>query len=274
MALLAMQIITGTIPVAQAYPPAPYHLIYGTVRDRYGTPLTSAQAQIVLQTSTGVQLSAFVLPGFSPGINYQIKVPMDAGQTPDLYQANALFAAATFKMLVVIAGVTNLPIEMALTNAVLGQPGKTTRLDLTLGVDSNGDGIPDAWENAFLATIGATNTLASLTAQTMFGGRTLLQQYLLGTYPFDPGNPLRVVLLGANSNATVLQFPTITGRAYTVQGSADAITWTAAAFTLDSDAPGSPSRAFYYASGIASVQANVVPPPAGTPKQFYRIMVQ
>jgi hypothetical protein len=261
-------------PLAQAFPPAPYHLIYGIVRDKYGTPLTSAQAQVVLQTPTGGQLSTLVLPGFSPGINYQIKVPMDAGDTPDLYQPNALFASAPFKLVVVVGTLTNLPIEMSLTNAILGQPGKTTRIDLTLGVDSNGDGLPDAWELAFLATIGATNTLASLTANTVIGGRTLLQQYLLGTYPFDPGNPLKIILLGVNTNATALQFPTITGRSYTVLGSSDAITWTTASFNMASDILGTPARTFYYAPGIDTVQINVVPPPTGTPKQFYRIMVQ
>ena len=30
----------------------------------------------------------------------------------------------------------------------LGKPSETTRLDLTLGEDSDGDGLPDAWERA------------------------------------------------------------------------------------------------------------------------------
>ena len=66
-----------------AYPPAPFHVIYGLARDQYGTPFTDTSTQILLQTPTGVQLSARVAPGLVVGVNYQIAVPMDAGLTPD-----------------------------------------------------------------------------------------------------------------------------------------------------------------------------------------------
>ena len=57
---------------ARAFPPAPHHLIYGTVRDEYGTPLMTSAAQVILQTPTGVRLKATVAPGVAPGVNYQI----------------------------------------------------------------------------------------------------------------------------------------------------------------------------------------------------------
>jgi len=252
-------------------------VLYGTVRDQYGTPLSSAQAQIVLQTPAGTQLCAPVVPGVSiAGVNYLFKVPLDSGVTPDLYQPNVLVPAAPFKLVVVIGTATNLPIQMASTNFALGSWARSTRVDLTLGVDSNGDGLPDAWEYAFLAAIGATNTLASLNANSVLtpDGRNLAQQFLLGTALFDPGNPLKITFLGFNGASPALQFPTLIGRTYTVLISTDLNNWSPAAFNLASDAPGAPAQSSYVAASTATIQVYVAPPPAGTPSQFYQIQVQ
>jgi hypothetical protein len=261
---------------ALASPPGPYHLLYGTVRDGYGTPLTSANAQVIFQTPAGPQLAAPIIPGISPGVNFQMKVPLDSGSTPDLYQPNALVPGTAFKFVVVVGGVTNLPIEMAVTNLSLGLWAKTTRVDLTLGVDSNGDGIPDAWENAFLAALGLNIPLSSINANSVLtaDGLTLRQEYLLGTYPFDPGDPLMITFVGFYGAAPILQFPTVSGRSYTVLSSTDLKNWNPAGFNLAGDAPGAAPRSFYLASSIARVQVYVAPPAPGAPKQFYRIQVQ
>ncbi|MGD0260172.1 MAG: hypothetical protein ABSD29_10155 [Verrucomicrobiota bacterium] len=277
LVLLALPIAPGLCPTARAYPPGPYHVLYGTVRDQYGTPLSSAQAQIVLQTPAGLQFCAPVVPGISiPGVNYLLRVPLDSGVTPDLYQPNVLVPAAPFKLVVVIGTVTNLPIQMTGTNFALGSWAMSTRVDLTLGVDSNGDGLPDAWEYAFLAAIGATNTLASLHANSVLtpDGLTLAQEFLLGTAVFDPDDPLKITFLGFNGASPVLQFPTLSGRSYTVRMSTNLKNWSLAAFNLASDAPDAPARSVCIAPSTAIIQVYVAPPPAGTTKQFYQIQVQ
>jgi hypothetical protein len=258
-----------------AFPPAPYHLVYGLVRDRYGAPLTSAQVKIVLVTPTGSSCTTTILPGYAPGINYQLKVPMDAGQTMDLWRPDALLAASTFKMVVVIAGVTNIPIEMTGDFKTIGQPGQSTRADLTLGVDANGDGLPDAWEYAFMALIGTNVPLSSLNANSVLtpDGRTMRQQYVLGTYPFDPGDTLNITFVGMYYNSPVLRFPTVAGRSYAVQSSSDLKNWSEVPFNLPGDALGIPYRSYYYAPSVAPVQVYVAPP-ASHSAQFYRILVQ
>ena len=275
LVLLFVELALALSPTANALPPAPYHLIYGVVRDRYGTPLTSATAAIILQTSSGGRLFTQVLPGLSPGVNYQIKVPMDGGQTPDLYQSDALLTGSLFKIYVVIGTVTNTPIEMA-GSVVLGIPAGQTQINLTLGTDSNGDGIPDEWELAFLSALGLNVPLSSLNANSVLtaDGRTLRQQYLLGTYPFNPADPLKIKFLGFNGVYPAFSFPTITGRYYTIQRSTDAINWSPTAFTLANEALGGPSRTYYYAPGIGMVQAYVVPSTNATSVQLYRILVQ
>ena len=147
---------------------------------------------------------------------------------------------------------------------------------MTLGVDSNGDGIPDSWETAFMATIGVNLPLSSLHANSVLtsDGLTLRQQYLFGTYPFNPSQPCLVTFLGFSGALPVLQFPTVTGHSYTVLGSSDAINWAPVPFQLPGDAPGGVARSYYYALGIRTLQVYATPP-ANPPKaQYYRILVQ
>jgi len=266
----------GSGPMAQANPPAPYNLVYGVVRDMYGTPLTSASATILLQTPGGVMIAASVLPGYAPGVNYRLKVPMDSGDTPDLYQANALMATAAFKLYVVINNVTNLPIEMSVNYATLGQAGRATRIDLTLGVDSNGDGIPDQWERAFLSTLGLNVPLSSLNANSVLtpDGLTLRQQYLFGTYPFNPSQPCLVTFAGFKGNSPHLVFPTITGHSYSVLGSSDAKNWSTVSFFLPTDDPNGAARSYYYAPAITTAEVYVAPAATPARTQFYRVLVQ
>jgi hypothetical protein len=265
-------------PTATAYPPGPYYLLYGTVRDQYGTPLSLAGAQVVLQTPASAQFAAPIIPGVTaiPGANYLMKVPLDSGVTPDLYQPKVLVPGASYKLLVVVGTVTNLPIEMGTNYLSLGQWAKTARVDLTLGVDSNGDGIPDAWEYAFLSMLGTNLPLSSLTANTILtpDGLTLEQEYLLGTALFDPGEPLNIIFVGFIGASPILQFPVLTGRSYTVLASPDLSSWSPVAFNLASEGLGGPTHSFYVAPAVATIQVYLASPPPGTSKQFYRILVQ
>lgn len=262
--------------VARANPPAPYNLIYGVARDMYGAPLTSPASRVILQTPSGVAVSTSLVPGFAPGVNFRLKVPMDSGITPDIYQPTALLASSPFKLYVVINGVTNLPIQMTVSYQSLGQPARSTRIDVTVGVDSNGDGIPDAWEYAFLAALGLNVPLSSLTANTVLtpDGATLWQQYIRGTYPFDPTEPCLVTLSGFRGSSPVLQFPTVTGRYYRILASSDAINWTPVSFYLPTDTMTGPARNYYYATGISTAQVYLANSPPPTQAQFYKIAVQ
>ncbi len=250
---------------ALAFPPAPSHTIYGTARDEYGTPFLSPVIQIVLVTPGGVTLSTSINPGILPGVNYQLQVPMDAGLTPDPYMPNALPVAAPFKLYAIIGSITNLPIQMTGNFAQLGQPAQRTRLDLTLGADANGDGIPDAWEYAFLAAIGSNLSLSNLNANTDYthDGFTLAQEFLLGNYPYNPGGSLTVRLVSVNGGSPLLEFTTMTGRSYTVLGSADLKQWMPLSFTVPAEGPNPATHSFYLASDIRTLQVSAITSSAG-----------
>jgi hypothetical protein len=261
---------------ALAFPPAPYHLIYGTARDQYGTPLSGSDVSIVLETPSGVQLSTPVVPGLGAGINYELKVPMDAGLTPILYQPDALIVAEPFVMYVVIGSVTNLPLQTSTNYTLLGQPGQSTRIDLTLGVDSNGDGIPDAWEQSYLAALGLNLPLSALNANLDLAhdGRTLLQEFLLGDYPFDPGQQFMVSIVGMNGGSPLVEFPTTTGRSYTLLGSTDMQHWFPLSFHLPTDTLATTMHTFYYSLGIGTAQAQIVLPADAPQGLFIKLLLQ
>lgn len=232
---------------------------------------------VILETPTGVRISASLVPGQAAGVNYQIKVPMDAGITTDLYKTNALTPSAPFKLYVVVGSVTNIPLQMIGNYSLLGSPGQSTRIDLTLGVDANGDGIPDAWEQAFLTALGSGLPLSALNPNLDLAhdGRTLQQEFLLGSYPFDPADPFVVSMAGFNGNSPILKFPTMTGRSYTVLGSSDLKSWMPLSFHLATESAGAQPHSFYYAPGIQSaLQIQVIQPQPAPEKLFIKILIQ
>jgi hypothetical protein len=73
-----------------------------------------------------------------------------------------MFPAVAFRLKVQAGSVTYLPIEMSGVNGLVAEPGKTARVDLTLGQDSDGDGLPDAWERTMLAALGRQGTIQDI----------------------------------------------------------------------------------------------------------------
>lgn len=265
MAVLALCVMLLQPGAALAFPPAPHHLIYGTVKDQYGTPLMTDQAQVILVTPSGVQLMTTVVPGIGFEMNYQLEVPMDAGLTADPYEPDALVAGAAFSMVVVIGQTTNVPIQMTGNLSQLGQPGQQNRIDLTLGVDSNGNGLPDAWELAYLATIGSNTSLSNLTANTRSpNGLALWQEFLAGYYPFDPVDTLSLQLLGIRGGSALLQFPAMTGRYYSLMGSSDLHSWVPLSFRVPAEGSSGPVHTYYYSPSIQSVQVQTVQSATGS----------
>lgn len=271
LAAVTASLLTST---ALAFPPAPHHNIYGMVRDQFGNPLTDSSIQIQLVTPAGNFLTANINAGIWPGANYQLAVPMDAGITPDIYESNALVSATSFKMFVVIGSTTNVPFQMLGDYSRLGQPGKQTKMDLTLGQDLNGDGLPDAWEYAILAAYGGS--LSGLTAGTDSDrdGMSNWAEFIAGTYAFDPTDTLSVKIVSMSGNSPLLEFLAISGHTYSVLGSADLKSWTTLSVQSTPD-PASPSAPNFYATSTASRQhLQVVQPTSGTPFHFFKMMVQ
>lgn len=262
-------IAASLILPASAYPPAPFLLFYGTVRDEYGTPLSTTDARVILETATGVQVATMINPGIETAANYRLEVPMDSGLLAAPYQPTALRPFAPFRIKVQIGGVTYLPIEMAGDFSTLGQPGQRIRLNLTLGEDSNGDGLPDAWQRLINADLSKVKP-----GDSAGNGLTYLQEYYAGTYTINPTNGFALTIVGFTNSAPLLEFLAVTGRTYSLVGSRDLKVWTPQNFTVPADGTNAIVQPSYQADSIKKVQVQVVPLGSDLQATYFRLMLQ
>jgi hypothetical protein len=258
---------------ALSFPPAPHHTLYGLVRNQWGDPVTIAPSDVFLETPSGVLLHTSMVTGLEPGVNYRLEVPMDSGTAPDLYQPTALRPFFQYRLKVLIGQTVYLPIEMAGNFSQIGRPSERTRLDLTLGVDSDGDGLPDAWEQQLIATYGGTLASIRPNDDSDGDGLTNLQEYLAGTYAFDPSDGFALAITGVNAGASALEFLALRGRNYTIQASPDFRTWTSVPFRLATDAAQAALRNNYQAADVRTLRVEVPFQPGAT-NRFFRALVQ
>lgn len=254
---------------ARAYPPAPFHLFYGMLRDEYGTPVNQAEADVVLETPTGVKHRTRINPGIETAANYRLEVPMDAGLLAAPYQPTALRPFVPFQIRVRIGKVTYLPIETRGDLASLGQPGGRTRLNLTLGEDTNGDGLPDAWQRLINPDLSRVRPEADAG-----NGLTYLDTYLAGTYAVDPAGGFVLSILGVNDGATRLEFVAVTGRTYALVGSRDLVTWEPVRFRIPAEGTKAPVRSNLLAASVKRIQVEALHPDAETAPSYYRLVLQ
>ncbi|MCI0535298.1 MAG: hypothetical protein L0Z50_08720 [Verrucomicrobiales bacterium] len=270
-AILAGLLLCGG---ASAFPPAPHHTLYGIVRNQFGDPLESFPADVYLETPSGTQLRSSLVNGLEPGVNYRLEVPMDSGTAADLYKPTALRPFYQFKLKVQIGQTTYLPIEMVGSFAQIGQPGQKTRLDLTLGVDSDGDGLPDAWEQALIAIYGGTLASINPNDDSDGDGISNLNEYLAGTYVFDPADGFSLTMIGANAGSSLFEFLAIRSRTYSIQASKDLSHWTPVGFRVV--APGVPAAVVdsYLAADVRKLRVEVPSSDQADEYQYFRVLVQ
>lgn len=80
--------------------------------------------------------------------------------------------------------------------------------------DSNGDGLPDAWQIQYFGSI--TSPQAAPGADPDGDGLNNLQEYLAGTDPTDPHSALKVDAIQVEPTRVLLQFQAMTGRTYSI----------------------------------------------------------
>lgn len=257
--------------ISNAFPPAPHHTFEGMLRDEYGRPIVT-NADIIFETANQDIIRAEAGEIFEPGINYKINVPMDAGVTPDLYQPYAMKVDMPYKIRIKIGLKTYLPIELLGEFRSIGQPGKTTTMDLTLGEDSDGDGMPDAWERALL---GNGRTLADINPDDDSDGDGLsnLDEYISGNYAFDKDDGLRLDIIESDINGVKLEFLAITGRTYTIEQSNNLKRWKQINFTIQ----GTPeeTNSSFLAEEVTKLNV-IIPASVDNPTnaKFFKLMVK
>jgi hypothetical protein len=212
-----------------AYPAAPDYSLYGVVRNEAGRPLETSEGTVIVSGSNGEVTRSPIDTTRGRGINYTVHLPMDAGTTSELYQVTALRPMLPFTIKVDIRGVNYVPIQMAGRTWTTGKAGERQRLDLTLGVDSDGDGLADSWEwdliendpNGLLRSLADVRPGDDLDKD----GLSNLQEFNLGTYSLDKLDGLRLEILEIKNGRARLQFAAVKGRTYYIKSASDLKTW-------------------------------------------------
>ena len=261
---------------AMAFPPAPYYSLYGIVRDQVGQRVTAEGAEVVLLKG-GAEMGRTPISSAMVDQNYELNVKIDQNRTgTTFYNEKAVAAGGLFSLEVSMNGATYYPIEVA-GNLTAGKGGERVRLDLTLGSDRDGDGLPDVWEEWQLYQAGqypdenGNWAIGLIDRDGDFDGdgQSNLQEYRAGTFAGDATEIFELQITDVGEGSARFEFYAITGKVYTIESSPDLKTWTRIPFAVG--APGAGANS-YQATGVGIVPAFATP--ASTGKEFYRLNVR
>ncbi|MDQ8187411.1 hypothetical protein [Pelagicoccus sp. SDUM812002] len=237
--VVLLGLLLSTISPAWAFPPAPYYTIYGDVRDAYGDLIPAGDASVILyQGDKEILRERLTNPGQADH-NYQLRLRIDMMRVATgSYSSIALRPDDAFTIAINVGGQLFYPLEIAQA-PVVGNPAERRRLDLTLGVDSDGDGLPDSWEESQLHIAGYQPgldgwDLSLIDRDSDFNndGISNWADYTAGTYTDDHTTTLELKVKEIGSEYMRLEFYAIFGRIYRLEASSDLVTWTPLPFAV------------------------------------------
>ena len=171
--------------VASAATLRPSTIVYGAIRDSYGIWLSPDSAMVSAFLGTNEVARTTIRPQLS-GANYRFEVNVcdPASASPADVTPGATVA------LRVRIGLDFQPLIGTNTFVVLGN-GETVNRSLILGVDSDGDGLPDAWEWMVIANSGGLiSNLSQVGPGRDLDGDGVPddQEFFNGSFAFLPGD--------------------------------------------------------------------------------------
>lgn len=271
-------LLLSFVSALQAFPPAPYYTLYGIVRDQVGQTLDVEGATLIL-LKNGLEIGRTPINSdLQLDQNYELKIRIDANRSgTNLYSGKALAAQGLFSLAVEMNGVRFYPIE-ASGSLTAGKGAERVRLDLNLGEDSDGDGLPDVWEQWQLYQAGhlpdenGNWELSLINSNGDFDGdgQSNWMEYVAGTFAGDATERFELQIKEKTATGVRFEFYAITGKTYAMERSTDAQTWTPLAFAIGAPAAG---NAAYRATDVGILSAFATPAP-NAPKEFYRLTVR
>ena len=262
--------------VAPAFPPAPYYTLYGMVRDQVGQTLTAEGATLILLKGSE-EIGRTPISNLHLDQNYELNIRIDANRSgTTIYTEKALAAQGQFSLVVEMNGSLFYPIEVA-GNLTAGKGGERVRLDLNLGEDADGDGLPDIWEQWQLYQAGYYPDgngdwplhLIDRNGDLDGDGLSNWLEYVAGTFAGDATEKFGLEIKEKTDTGVRFEFYAITGKTYTIERSVDMTIWTRVPFAIGAPAIGESS---YSATDVALLNAFATPT-TGT-KEFYRLTVR
>lgn len=261
-----------------AFPPAPYYTLFGLVRDQVGQTLRADGANIIL-LKNGIEIArAPVVNEVKFDQNYELGIRIDQARSGTaLYSERAVAAQGIFSLAVELDGQWFYPIE-ASGSLTAGKGGERVRLDLTLGEDTDGDGLPDIWEMWQLYQAGyypdgnGNWPLHLIDRDGDFDGDGISNwlEYLAGTFAGDASERFELQIKEKTGTVARFEFYSVTGKTYTLERSSDMKTWTRVPFTVGSPGGGS----LVHTAGESGIVSAFATPSSASAQEFYRLTVR
>ena len=266
-------IIALSFGEALAFPPAPYYTIYGNVRDEYGNLIPANGSTVVFSYNSAEHSQYSITSVGDKDFNYEIRMKMDMNRSgTSVYDSLAVNSGVAYTLAIDIGGVLYYPIEIS-TPPSVGNPADRRRLDLTLGEDSDKDGLPDAWEQSqlFYAGLNVSDLLLiSPSGDFDRDGISDQQEYISGTYATDAVDFFYLRMAGLSDQDALVDFYGITSKTYTIESSTDLVSWSPVSFSMQ---VGGSTISSYVATQVGVVRA-YIPVSAAAQKVFYRLKVR
>ena len=262
--------------VGRAFPPAPHYSIYGVVRDQVGATLQVEGAELILLRN-GIELGRTpVFSQLKADFNYELRIPIDQSRPATrTYSEKAVPANGLYSLVVVMNGEKYYPIN-ASGNLQAGSGGERVRLDLNLGVDTDRDGLPDAWEEWQMYQAGLRPgangwDLSLISRDGDFDGDGIsnFDEYIAGTFAGDGAERFELRIVNKTATGVKFEFFTITGKLYSIEESADLKTWVPVGLRVGA---ATSAALRYQAAAVDIVTATVDSPAAAS--RFYRLSVR
>lgn len=267
-----------SVAPALAFPPAPYYTIYGMVRDQVGQTVRAEGATLILLKG-GVEISRTPIQSdLVTDQNYELRIRIDQNRNgTEIYSDKAVAAQGLFSLVVQMNGSFFYPIEVS-GNLTAGTGGERTRLDLNLGEDKDGDGLPDVWEQWQLYQAGhhpdanGNWDLSLIDRNGDFDGDGMsnILEYIAGTFAGDSTETFGLAIKEKLESSVRFEFYGITGKTYTIEQSTDFVTWKKVPFSTELPVGDFTS---YTATDVGVLPAFTVPANATT-KEFFRLSVR
>ena len=229
----AVFIFFGVVPNAcpQSLPgiPEPGLTLYGEVRNTAGggnVRMIAGTLRWTVRPAVGAPITIVTaLRNINDQFSYVVRIPFESVLTGFTLSANTLqltSAPAGYARSATVEDVSALVVAPALTSFTFSAAdrGRVERVDLQVSiaiVDTDGDGIPDAWENQFGLLANDSSDAASDKDGDTFSN---LSEYLAGTNPTDPNSLFKFIGIATNAPGEIrIGWSSVAGKSYSVRRS-------------------------------------------------------
>lgn len=219
--------------------PQPAVVYYGQARDSFGWPYREG-ADVVLRAGTNEIARHSIAGSLSPGVNFALHAPIDDGRDGTPYVRYAATTGAVASIVVVDGRGERAILENA-GMPPIGKPGEVVRINVTAGLDADGDGIPDEWEWELIrwANDPALGSIHDVRPGDDYDGDGVsnLDEYRAGTFAFLDYDKFSAEAFWQAANGRLgIDFLTVPGKAYWIESASIGLIeggfrWEAAAYS-------------------------------------------